>query len=103
MAKEVILYNLREGVDEKEYEAYVRAKKGPLFKSFRACKKYTLVRIMGSQKGTIPYRYVGIVDIEDSSEWAKQTKGEAFQQFLKEWLPMVSEFFILTGEEVFEE
>lgn len=101
MAKEIILYNLKESITDEEYKQYCEEKKGPFLNGLPSCKKFTLVKITASKKGEIPYKYVGIVDTTSQEAWMKDTQSEGFQQFLQEWVPKVADFHILMGEEVF--
>ena len=103
MPKEIILYNLKETVSDEDYLQYCEEKKGPLIRSLPSCTGFTLVRITGSQKGEIPYGYVGIVDVTSIEEWKRDAAGELFQNFLKEWIPKVKEFHILMGSAVYGE
>jgi len=101
MAKEIILYNLKNTVSDEEYKKYCEEKKGPFLDSLPSCKSFTLVKIVDSQRGEIPYKYVGIVDVTNLGDWQKDASSEAFQNFLKEWIPKVAEFHVLFGEEVY--
>ncbi len=101
MPKELILYNLAPGVSDEEYAQYVMEKKGPFFNSLPAVKNFSLVKITASHKGEIPYRYLGIVDVTSLEEWRAVASSDAFEEFFKEWVTKVSDFNILTGEEVF--
>lgn len=101
MAKEIILYNLKDSVTDEEYLHYCEEKKGPLIRSLPSCNDVTLVRVTGSQKGEIPYAYVGIVDVTSIEDWKRDAASEPFQDFLKEWLPKVKDFHILVGSAVY--
>lgn len=101
MPKEIILYNLDEAVTDEEYLRYCEEKKGPLIRDLPSCRNFSLVRIDGSQKGEIPYRYVGIVDVTSIEEWKRDAASEVFRNFLKEWIPKVKDFHILMGTEVY--
>lgn len=101
MPKELILYNLASEVTDEEYAQYVKEKKGPFFNSLSAVNKFSLIKIIASQKGEIPYHYLGIVDISSLEEWRETASSEAFGEFFREWVTKVSEFHILTGEEIF--
>ena len=101
MAKEIILYNLKDSVTDEEYKQYCAEKKGPFLESLPSCKSFTLVKIVASKKGEIPYKYVGIIDATSTADWHQDTQTEAFGQFLQEWMPKVADFHILMGEEVF--
>ena len=101
MAKEIILYNLKPEVTDEEYAKYCQEDKGPFLNSLPSCKSFTLVKIMASAKGEIPYKYVGIVDATSSADWKRDTETPEFQKFLAGWVPKVADFHILIGEEVF--
>lgn len=101
MAKEIILYNLKDSVTDEEYLQYCEEKKGPLIRSLPSCKDFTLVRISGSLKGDSPYAYVGIVDVTSLEDWKRDAACETFQDFLKEWIPKVKDFYILMGSEIY--
>ena len=102
MAKEIILYNLKDTITDEEYKEYCDNEKGPFLNSLPSCKKFTLVKIVGSKKGEIPYKYVGIVDATSGSDWQKDASSKEFQDFLNGWLPKVADFHILMGEEVYD-
>ena len=102
MPKEIILYNLAENVTDEQYAQYANEKKGPFLAQLPAVEKFTLVRITGSKKGVIPYKYVGIVDVTSLEEWDRDASSPAFGEFIQEWMTKVSEFHILSGAEVFE-
>ena len=64
MAKEIILYNLASGVTDEQYLEYVTKEKGPLLESLSSVKKFELVKIINSAAGDIPYKYVGILEVD---------------------------------------
>ena len=97
MAKEIILYNLKDSISDDEYLVYCKQKKGPFIRGLPSCSNFELVRIEASAKGDIPYKYLGIVDVTSPSDWRRDTASEPFQEFLKEWTQMVSDFHILMG------
>lgn len=103
MAKEIILYNLKDSVTDEQYAEYCKTKKGPFLRSLPSCKKFSLVKIVRSQKGVIPYKYVGIFDATSAEDLMRDASTPAFQDFLKEWVPQVADFHILIGEEIFGE
>jgi hypothetical protein len=103
MAKEIILYNLAPHVTEEQYREYVVTEKGPLLESLPSVDKFELVEITGSLKGQIPYKYVGILHINNLDDFnRKDAPSEKFQGFLAKWSTMVSpDFHSLIGEEIF--
>ena len=66
-------------------------------------KKFELVKITGSMKGEIPYKYVGIMHIENAEEFnTKAAPSKEFQDFAAKWSTMVNpDFQTLMGEEVY--
>ncbi len=103
MAKQIILYNLAEHVTDEQYKDYVVNEKGPLLDSLPGVKKFEMVRITGSMKGEIPYKYVGILHVEDMEKFAKEAMpSKKFQDFGAKWSTMVQpDFQTLTGEEIY--
>lgn len=114
MAKEIILYNLRDGVKEEDYVKWCEDYKGPLLIGLPGSKSFTLLKMMGGvqgdgQKGTppnpikSPFNYVGILDSasQEELEKAKDTKSfkeDFFPQWFSKW---VGDFYILVGDEVY--
>ena len=69
MAKQIIMYNLADHVTDEQYKEYVVNEKGPLLDSMPGAKKFEMVKITGSMSGDVPYRYVGIMHIEDMEKF----------------------------------
>ena len=101
MAREIILYNLKDSVSDDEYLEYCNQTKGPLIRGLPSCKKFELIRIGASAKGDIPYKYVGVAELTSLEDWKRDAASEPFQKFLAEWTAMVSEFHILMGAVVY--
>jgi len=113
MAKENILYNLRDDVKEKDYVKWCEAYKGPLLTGLPGSKSFTLLRMMGGvqgngQKGSppsptkSPFNYIGILDTTSLEEWRKSRETKAFKEFLSQWLSKwAADFYILGGSELY--
>ncbi len=102
MAKEIILYNLARHVTDEQYREYAVKEKGPLLESLSSVKKFELVKITGSAKGEIPFKYVGILHLTSLEDfYKKDSPSPKFQGFMKKWQTMVSDFHILAGEEIY--
>jgi len=112
MAKQLILYNLKDNVREEDFVKWVREYKGPLIAGLSSVNRYTLTWVKGAVKaeggppGPIesPYRLAGIVDLESLEAYAKDQESaiykEEFMPRFKEW---VKDFLILKAEEFFEQ
>ena len=103
MAKEIILYNLADHVTDEQYKDYVVNEKGPLLDGLPGVKKFEMVKITGSMKGEIPFRYVGILHIENLDEFKEKAQpSKEFQDFVAKWSTMVQpDFHSLMGEEIY--
>lgn len=102
MAKQIILYNLASNVTDDEYKDYVTSEKGPLLDSLKSVRKFELVKIDGSMTGEIPYKYVGIMHLTSLDDFnQKDGPSQKVQDFLAKWMPMVSDFHIVFGEEIY--
>ena len=102
MAKEIILYNLADNVSDEEYKDYVVREKGPLLESLSSVQKFEMVKVTGAATGEIPFKYIGILHVSSLDEfYQKDAPSQKFQDFLAKWKPMVSNFHILAGEEIY--
>jgi hypothetical protein len=115
MPKEIILYNLKDGVKEEDYVKWCKDYKGPLLLGLPGSKTYTLVKMVGGvqgngQKGTppsptkSPYDYIGIVDLTSLEEWANSRESKAFKDdFFPQWFSKwVGDFYVLGGIELYQ-
>jgi hypothetical protein len=102
MPKEIILYNLAEGVTDEAYREYVEKEKGPFLESLPSVEKFELVNISHSAAGEIPYHYVGILHVKNMADFQQRdAPSAAFQDFMAKWRTKVADFHILAGEEVY--
>ena len=103
MAKQIILYNLADHVTDEQYRDYVVNEKGPLLDGLPGVKKFEMVKITGSMKGEVPFKYVGILHIKDLKEFnEKAVPSKEFQDFGAKWRTMVKpDFHSLMGEEIY--
>ena len=113
MAKEIILYNLRDDVKEKDYVKWCEDYKGPLLIGLPRSRSFTLLKMVrgvqrNGQKGSPPsptkppFNYIGILDATSLEEWGKSRESNAFKEFLSQWLSKwVADFYILVGIELY--
>ncbi len=114
MAKEIILYNLREDVSEEDYIKWCEAYKGPFLLGLQGTRSFTLVKLLGGMTGNgkggtppaptaSPYKYIGILDAASQEDWdkareSKEFKEEFFPQWFSQW---VEDFYVLGGVDVY--
>ena len=110
MAKQFILYNLKDEVSEEEFEKWVNDYKGPLISGLSAVKSYTLTKVHGAVKAEggppgpaeSPYRLVAIVDLTSFEDYAKDQQTPAYKdEFMPQFLQKVKNVIILRAEEIF--
>ena len=115
MAKEIILYNLKDNVKEEDYLKWVESYKGPLLVGLPGGKSYTLIKMLGGIQGdgrkgappnpvSPPYKYIGILDITSVEEWSKTHETKAFKdEFFPQWFSnWVADFYVLMGNELYD-
>ena len=115
MAKQIILYNLRDDVTDEAYAKWCSTYKGPLLLGLDSVKRFTLVGMLGGIKGNgskgiapeetpPPYKYIGILDCTDLESLQKDSESKAFrEEFFPQWFSTwVGDFYVLAGLEVFD-
>ena len=112
MAKEIILYNLRDDVKEEDYAKWCEDYKGPLLIGLPGSKSFTLLKMMGGVQGNgqrgsppsptkSPFNYIGIPDATNLEDWRKSRESGAFKEFLSQWLSKwAADSYILGGIEL---
>lgn len=114
MAKQIVLYNLRDDVKEEDYIKWAREFKGPLLLGLKSAKSYTLLKMLGGVKGNgqkgeapektkSPFNYIAIMDVTSTEEWMKDVASETYQKefFPKFFSNWAADFYDLAGEEVY--
>ena len=102
MAKQIILYNLAKHVTDEAYKEYVIKEKGPFLKSLPSVTKYELVKVTGAATGKIPYKYAGILHINNLDNFLKKdTSSQKFKDFQTKMGTMLADVFVLFGEEIY--
>ena len=101
MAQRVFFLNrLRDGVDPKEYEDWIRRVDYPVARAQRAIVSYTVTRIDGtlSGEGESPYDYLEVIEITDLEAYRALGALSEFQQLLQEWSQYVAEAVMIHGD-----
>jgi hypothetical protein len=113
MAKEIILYNLRHDVKEKDYVKWVEDYKWPLLTGLPGSKSFTLLKMMGGVQGNVqkgsppgptkpPFEYIGILDATSLAEWGTSRETKAFREFFSQWSSnWAADFYVLGGTELY--
>src|SRR5690554_6376966 len=96
------LNNLREGVDPKEYEQWVREHDYPTARSLKTIKSYVVNRIDGTLEGNAsPYQYIERVEITDLAAYQEELlTGKGMEEFSQQWSSYVAYSIAVHGEEI---
>lgn len=114
MAKQIIMYNLKDSVTEEDYVKWCESYKGPFLLSLEGAKSYTLLKMMGAVKGngqegiaptptSPPYKYIAIFELNSLEDMAKaREKKEYTDEFFPTWFSeWVADFYTIGGEEIY--
>jgi hypothetical protein len=113
MAKEIILYNLRDDVKEEDYVKWCEEYKGPLLLGLPGSRSFTLTGMLPGIKGngqkgiaptrtSPPYRLIGIMDLTTVEEWDKSHETSKFKDFFAQWFSKwVGDFYVMSGVELY--
>lgn len=113
MAKQIILYNLKDNVTEEDYVKWCESYKGPFLLGFKGSKSYTLLKMLGGLTGngqkaipptqtSGPFKYIGIYDLESLEVMDRARQTKAFkEEFFPKWLEWVADFYTLGGVEIY--
>jgi hypothetical protein len=97
----VVLFNLKEGVDPAEYEAWARGTDIPGVNALTSVHGFTVHKATGlfGSDGTPPYQYVEIIDIVDMEPFVADVSNPGFQAVAAEFGQFAENpHFILTED-----
>ena len=111
MAKQFILYNLKDDVTEEDFIKFVNEYKGPFVTGLSAVKRYTLTTVKRAMqaKGGPPgpvessYKIAAVVDLTSLEEYAKDQQSQAYQEeFLPRFAQYAQDVLILQADEFYD-
>ena len=111
MAKQFILYNLKDDVTEEDFIKFVNEYKGPFVTGLSAVKRYTLTTVKramqakGGPPGPVepPYKIAAVVDLTSLEEYAKDQQSQAYQEeFLPKFAKYAQDVLILQADEFYD-
>ena len=99
---EIILYNLAPDKTDEEFKEFVDTYKGAYIESLPSVDKYELVRVNDSRSGVIPFRYVGIVHLNNLEDFkSRDTATEEYKAFSAKMNEFTSEIHVTFGEQIY--
>ena len=111
MAKQFILYNLKDDVTEEDFIKFVNEYKGPFIAGLSAVKRYTLttvkraMQVKGGPPAPIepPYKIAAVVDLTSLEDYAKDQQSQAYQEeFLPRFAQYANDVLILQADEFYD-
>lgn len=99
--KQVFLYNLKPEITDEQYDQFLRSVKGPIISRMEHNISFNMLRMDKFVQGPCAYKYIGIVEITDLENWAKDCSTPDYQAFQAEWAAMVEgEFVYWEGKDI---
>jgi hypothetical protein len=112
MAKQFILYNLKDDVKEEDFEKWVNEYKGPFIIGLSAVKHYTITKVKraiqakGGPPGPVdsPYQLAAVVDMTSLEDYAKNAESGPYkEEFMPQFASRVKDFLILQADEFYDQ
>ncbi|HZR93704.1 MAG TPA: hypothetical protein VFA44_14995 [Gaiellaceae bacterium] len=103
MAQRVFFLNtLRDGVDPRDYERFVREVDYPFARRLETIRSYVVTRLDGDlDGGAAPYDYLEVVDITDLEAYRRSLDPSAsadVKAFFEQWSSFVAESLVVYGD-----
>ncbi|MEO0410636.1 MAG: REDY-like protein HapK [Pseudomonadota bacterium] len=99
MTRVFVLFNLKEGVSEADYEAWAKATDIPNVRALKSVDGFEVFKstgLMGGD-GTPPYAYFEIIDVNDMEQLGDDASSEAMQKVAGEFQALADNpVFIVT-------
>ena len=111
MAKQFVLYNLKDDRKEEDYIKWVNEFKGPFIIGLSAVTRYTLTTVKkamqakGGPPGPVesPFKYAAIVELTSLQDYVKDTETRPYkEEFLPQFMAWVKDFLILQADEFYD-
>lgn len=100
--KIVVLFNLKDGVDVAEYEAWARATDLPTVNGLKSIDNFEVFRttgIMGTEDAA-PFRYIEIIDVGDMETFGAEVGTETMQKVAGEFQALADNPLFITTEHI---
>jgi hypothetical protein len=110
MAKQFILYNLKDDMREEDFVKWVHEFNGPLISGLSSVKSYSLLKTksaLESEEGPPrpidpPYRIVGVMDVTRIEDYKKDQQTKAYKEdFMPKFSKWVKNVLIIGAEEFY--
>ena len=112
MARQFILYNLKDDKKEEDFINWVNEYKGPFIIGLSAVKRYTITKVKramqakGGPPGPVdsPYQLAAVVELTSLEDYAKHTESQPYkEEFMPQFASWVKDFLILQADEFYDQ
>ena len=87
MTNIIVLFNLKDGVDPSEYEAWAKSTDLPIVRGLDSIESFSVFRasgLLGSDEQS-PYQYVEVIGVGDIARFGEEVSSEAMQKVAAEF------------------
>ncbi|HMQ08968.1 MAG TPA: hypothetical protein PKC30_16835 [Saprospiraceae bacterium] len=84
----IVLFNLKKDSDKEAYEKWAAETDVPTVKSLKSVdgfKVYRNLSVLGNEKGSLPYQYIEVIEINDMDGLIKDITSELMQKVASEF------------------
>jgi 5,10-methylenetetrahydrofolate reductase len=98
----VVLFNLRNGVDEAAYQAWAKATDIPVVNGLASIASFTVHQVTGllGSDAKSPYQYIEVIDVADMDQFGKDVATETMKRVSAEFQAFADNPIFLTTQDL---
>jgi hypothetical protein len=102
MTNLVVLFNLKEGVDPSEYEAWAQSTDLPIVRGLDSIESFSIYRTSGllGSDAKPPYQYVEVIDIGDMARFGEEVASDTMQRVAAEFQERADNPLFISAESI---
>ncbi len=98
----VVLFNLREGVDEAAYQAWAKATDIPVVNGLASIASFSVHQVTGvlGSDAKSPYQYIEVIDVADMDQFGQDVATETMKRISAEFQTFADNPTFLTTQDL---
>lgn len=98
----VVLFNLRDGVDEAAYQAWAKATDIPVVNGLASIGAFSVHRVTGmlGSDARPPYQYIEVIDVADMDQFGQDVATETMKRVSAEFQTFADNPIFLTTQDL---
>jgi hypothetical protein len=102
MTNLVVLFNLKDGVDASEYEAWAQSTDLPIVRGLDSIESFSVYRTSGllGSDAKPPYQYVEVIDIGDMARFGEEVASDTMQRVAAEFQERADNPLFISAESI---